>query len=90
MQVHQRFAPRYPLIKFVRLAVAIEGQAGKLPFQVQFVFGAVGGVVQYGIGIMEYIFLADIVVLVMRLKLLQSPIRDIIQTVAVGVVPVEG
>jgi len=39
--------------------VEIEGQARKFAFEVEFVFGAVGGMVENGVGVVEDIFFGD-------------------------------
>jgi hypothetical protein len=49
--------------------VGVVGQARKFALEVEFVFGAVGGVVKYGVGVVEDMEFGDGGIGVMSLKL---------------------
>jgi|GEM_PF-6090558 len=51
------------------MEVGIEGQAGKFAFEVEFVFGAVGGMVENGVGVVEDGFFGDGGIVVVGLEL---------------------
>jgi len=75
--------------------IVVEGDAGELPFKVEFVLFAVGGVVQDGVDVME-----DVLFCrggsrtaptsgVPRLKLRQRPIGDVVYAVAQLIVAIK-
>ncbi len=78
VQHHQLFAPRGPLPE-----VFVEGQTRKLALEIEFVLPAIRGMMQDGVGVMKNIFARDAFILVMRLKLLQAPICDVVVTLSV-------
>ena len=51
------------------MEVGVEGQARKFAFEVDFVFGAVVGMVENGVGVVEDIFFGDGGVVVVGLEL---------------------
>ena len=51
------------------MEIFIKGKSRKFTFEVEFVFGAVGGMVEDGVGVMEDIFFGDFGIFVVGLKL---------------------
>lgn len=84
MQLQQLFAPRRPLREG-----AIKGDARKLAAQVQLVLFAVCGVVQDAVDVVEDVRAADGVVLVVRAKLSQAPVGDVLEPVPGFVIAVK-
>lgn len=54
VELHELLAPGGPLPE-----VVVEGDAGEFPLEVEFVFLAVGGVVQDGVDVMENVLFGD-------------------------------
>ena len=71
------------------MEVGIEGQAGKFAFEVEFVFSAVGGMVENGVGVVKDVEFGDRVAVVST-KLLQCPICNVVDAVPSFIVAVEG
>lgn len=63
MEGHEGLAPGGPLVE-----VWVEGEAGKFAFEVNFVFGAVGRMVEDGVGVVEDVFFGDFWVAVVGLE----------------------
>lgn len=51
------------------MEVGVVGQAGKFAFEVEFVFGAVGGMVEDGVGVVEDVKFGDGEVVIVGLEL---------------------
>ena len=83
VEVHQGFAPVRPEPK-----VRLEGNPGQGTLEVDLVFGAVMGIVEHAIDVMENVRLGGGGVLIMGLELSQGPVRDVVVTGAIGGVDV--
>ena len=77
MQVEEFLAHARPCVEIV-----VQGQPGELAQEVDRIVMAVGGVMQYGVGVGEDLLGGDGVIGVVFAEALQTPLRDVADVIA--------